>query len=166
MKYRLFIYQKDKNISSDSLMSLSAQKCRQAFRLDDRCDFAVKRSPLGKPYFESAPIFVSLSHADESVAVVIADCEIGLDIESKNRRLPDYDTQKKLAAKYFSPAERASLESGKYSFAELWVRKEAAVKLTGKGVSGMSHTCTEDGSVLFEKPDLPGFICYIAVKQG
>lgn len=162
MKYKIFLYEKNNDISSDSLICLSAHKCRQAFGIAEDVDLRVKRSPLGKPYFEGDPLFASLSHTEDKAVLVIADFPIGIDFERENRSLPTKKMQEKLGVKHFSPAENDAIACGDISFLEMWVKKEAAVKLTGEGISGMKSTDTENSSIVFLPVDIPGFVCYIA----
>lgn len=162
MKYKIFLYEKNKDISSDSLISLSAWECRQAFGLDESTSLCIKRTSLGKPYFEGNPLFVSLSHTEGTAAVVIADFPVGIDIEKAGRSLPSRDTIKKLEKKYFSPAENEIVSRGDMSFLEMWVRKEAAVKLTGDGISGMKRTDTAGGDIVCRSIRLDGFVCFLA----
>ena len=162
MKYRVFLYEKNNSVSSDSLICLSARECRQAFAIDEGTELVVKRSPLGKPYFEGNPLYVSLSHTENKVILVIADFPVGIDLEKEERALPSEKMQHKLGKKHFSPAENAEIARGKISFLEMWVKKEAAVKLTGDGLSGMKSTDTENSNIVCLPVAIPGFICYIA----
>ncbi|MGF1514012.1 MAG: 4'-phosphopantetheinyl transferase family protein [Elainellaceae cyanobacterium] len=106
-------------------------------------DFAY--SDRGKPYLNiaqvniaqvSAPLQFNLSHS-QNVAVYALTTEgaIGVDIE----RIRPVPKLARLARRYFSPQERASLEalSGLQRlehFFSLWTQKEAYVKATGEGV--------------------------------
>ena len=64
----------------------------------------------------------------------------------------------KIARRFFTAPEADALcacppEEITEAFFDLWVRKEAYVKLTGVGLAGMGSLCTLDGSVRFIRPD-------------
>lgn len=80
-------------------------------------------TPLGKPIItEPAGWGISVAHSDGVVAVVIAPCEIGLDIELRKERKSQRLTH------FFHESEKDC------DFYSLWVKKEAYGKLTGEGV--------------------------------
>jgi len=94
----------------------------------------------GKPYMTrpttgSAPRF-NLSHSGDFVVLVVAEVEVGVDVESL-RAVPNAE---RLALRFFSPVERravVSLEGGErdHAFLRIWTRKEAYLKATGVGVA-------------------------------
>jgi len=79
----------------------------------------------------------NLSHTDGLVACVVGrDCELGIDVESIDRRLDVME----LAPSVFAPAEVASLvgaapEERRDLFFCYWTLKEAYIKARGMGVS-------------------------------
>ncbi len=93
------------------------------FRIDSR----------GKPYTESAPVHFSISHSKNIAVCAISDKPVGIDIEFIR------DVNLNIAKRQFAPDEiRYVFEKWdltKQRFFEVWTRKEAYVKLLGKGVS-------------------------------
>jgi phosphopantetheinyl transferase len=81
----------------------------------------IRKTKYGKPYFPHENLFFSLSHSKNYVLCAISNSEIGADIEEPRP---------------FSPALEKRLCSGKelldFSFLELWVLKESAIKLQGR----------------------------------
>lgn len=124
----------------------------------------IARGEYGKPYFENIPIYFSISHTCDIWTCLMADFKVGIDIQiSKNL---DYE---KIAKRFFSKEEAIFVrENGKKSFFEIWTRKEAFVKYTGKGFSnqrfsGFSVVTEKDkkqclkerlDEVFFEKTDI------------
>ncbi len=121
----------------------------------------VQRDEHGRPYIErtasdASPRFdFNLSHAGRYVAVAIAVAEnenetprVGIDVEVPHRRID----KKRLAERFFSPAERARLEDARYADAEflrIWTKKESYLKFLGTGLSGgMQNADTENATAL------------------
>ncbi len=118
----------------------------------------VRYDAYGKPYFaDKESIDFNLSHADNLVACVLSVSEdgvtaatpVGVDIQ----RIPDRIEQaERVAERYFTPAERASLPSGAEkdtylaAFTRLWTRKEAYVKCLGLGMAQMASSDTEEAA--------------------
>ena len=107
----------------------------------ERVEFAVTKE--GKPYLKSHPeIFYSLSHSGEYVICLIADRNVGADIESNKRKLFQDGNEEKLLAlaqKSFSREEYEGLvhltkKERDELFLKLWTRKEAYGKTLGQGV--------------------------------
>ena len=79
----------------------------------------------------------NISHSGDYVLVALADrLEVGVDVESM-RPLPDLMA---VAARFFSPAERAILQAlpadrREDAFFAVWTRKEAFIKAVGMGLS-------------------------------
>ncbi len=114
----------------------------------------------GKPYIKGLPeeMYVSVTTADEVMVVVFSGKPVGVDGEhmarfenDTRRKKPDYIG---LAERFFSPDEvecvrDADVEAER--FAEIWVRKEAYVKYTGKGLSDFSNFSVTDGIKFYNK---------------
>ena len=92
----------------------------------------------GKPQVTAAatPIHFNVSHSSDMALYAISrSCVPGVDIEHLNR---DVEVEA-LAQRFFSPRERAELQSipaidRKCAFLAAWTRKEAIVKSTGDGL--------------------------------
>lgn len=114
----------------------------------------------GKPYIKGLPeeIFVSVTTADEVMVVVFSSKPVGIDGEHMARfetaateKRPDYIA---LAERFFSTDEAEYVRDGDVDaerFAQIWVRKEAYVKYTGKGLSDFSNFSVTDGVKLYGK---------------
>ncbi len=83
----------------------------------------------GKPYLPNSEWQFSISHSGDTVLCGIHHGEIGADIE-KTRPYND-----RVAKRICSPAEYAYIGGDSTRFLEVWTRKEAYAKLTGKGLS-------------------------------
>lgn len=87
----------------------------------------------GKPYTDSAPVHFSISHSKNIAVCAISDKPVGIDIEFVK------DVNLNIAKRLFAPDELQYVfekwDLSKHRFFEIWTRKEAYVKLIGKGVS-------------------------------
>jgi len=90
----------------------------------------------GRPYLKSPRVKnldFNISHSGDCIAVAVADCPIGIDVE----RIKPLDI--KIAAACFTEQELKYLGSrrGKQleKFYKIWVLKESFVKAAGKGLS-------------------------------
>ncbi|MYX99282.1 4'-phosphopantetheinyl transferase superfamily protein [Streptomyces sp. SID486] len=108
--------------------------------LVQRCP--VCAGPHGRPHVRGARCAVSFSYADGVVAASAADHPVGIDIERLsgpaartgtpgNRGLQHFLTRAEIDRVRGSPAPRPAL-------LRLWVRKEALVKVTARGLPAMA----------------------------
>ena len=91
----------------------------------------------GKPslafadHHNAPSIHFNLSHCRKAVACVVADCEVGIDVECFGR-------YKDSLARHICNDEElvriAIASSPDTEFTRLWTQKEAVVKLTGRGI--------------------------------
>lgn len=92
----------------------------------------------GKPALADFPDFhFNISHSHERLALLFAPCECGVDIECGSRKV-DYTP---IMARFFKPAEIRSWQQQaepQQAFFRGWTRKEAYLKATGEGISGLS----------------------------
>ena len=91
------------------------------------------RTPAGQPRLALADLCTSLSHADGIVAIALASGPVGVDVELRATR-----SLRPIADLVCTPAElcgtgRAPIDEA--GLLELWVRKEAALKAAGLGLS-------------------------------
>lgn len=97
------------------------------------CDeLILKKGKYGKPYIENDKCFhFNLSHTDCAVVVAVSDEEVGVDVEKIKR------VDLKVSNRFFSNAEKEFInltpERTNNRFFEIWTRKEAYVKCSGKG---------------------------------
>lgn len=103
-----------------------------------RCRLCADGGDHGKPYLDGAPeLDYSVSHAGRLVLLAwSAGCRVGADVEWLDRRLDPH----LLGARTLAAAEQADLDALPAAdqparFLRLWTRKEAAVKLTGHGLT-------------------------------
>ena len=94
----------------------------------------------GKPFLvrtpADLPLHFNLSHSRDRVLIAIARTPVGIDLETP-RRLGDFEG---LAQRFFSPGEVRALARIPASqrldaFFACWTRKEAYLKLIGRGIS-------------------------------
>ena len=85
---------------------------------------ALKKGEHGKPYIEGFSCF-SISHTGGIWAVLVADCECGLDIQQSRK----CDT-KAIARRWFAPEDAAKITSCD-DFFRVWTRREALTKALG-----------------------------------
>jgi len=91
----------------------------------------------GKPYLKDEPgIFFSISHSGNRVLCVVADSEVGCDVEKSGR------CRERIASRYFSEGECLQItavedgESKELLLTKIWCLKESYGKMTGLGLSG------------------------------
>ena len=93
----------------------------------------------GKPYFVGSSWHFSISHTDRHAFCALSLRPVGIDGEEKDRQV-----KPGLAKRILSPGEYARYEQAEdknLALLKFWVLKEAAGKLTGKGVRGFpNHT--------------------------
>ncbi|MCR5829435.1 MAG: 4'-phosphopantetheinyl transferase superfamily protein [Lachnospiraceae bacterium] len=96
-------------------------------------DIEIKRTLLGKPFIAGYDnYYFSLSHCDNLILFASDNTPIGVDIE-KSR-----SSYLKIAERFFTINEINKIKDSKNpkeEFLLVWTRKEAYVKLTGKGLS-------------------------------
>ena len=93
----------------------------------------ILRAEKGKPYFKELPLQFSVSHTDDLwVCLISASTEsLGVDVQQIKETRQD-----KIAERYFTDDEKEYLkEKGESVFFEIWTRKEAYAKYTGRGLS-------------------------------
>ena len=101
-------------------------------------------SPTGKPALEGTRWRFNLSHSGPvALCALAAERQVGVDVE-RLRPMPEAG---RLAARFFAPAERESLErlegtAQEAAFFACWTRKEAFVKATGEGFGRDLHSFT------------------------
>ena len=101
----------------------------------------------GKPYVESAPFHVSVSHSGPYVVCAVDEHVLGVDVEVIR------GAEEKFMRRACSDAEMAYIRYGDAGcfqrFWECWTAKEALFKLTGKGpLLSLSRLALPQGVVL------------------
>ena len=88
----------------------------------------------GKPYFADSNVHFSISHTKNHAFCVVSEHPVGIDAEELDREI-----DLRLAEKILSPGELARFEVAedkRLALLKFWVLKEAAAKLSGKGLQG------------------------------
>ena len=94
----------------------------------------IHREDRGRPFVPGKPLDFNISHSGDFVAGAFTRIgRVGLDIE---RMRPDRDLVG-IAQRFFAPEEAQDIKRGPLEvFYRLWTAKEAALKMTGQGLSG------------------------------
>ena len=119
-------------------------------------------SDSGKPCFADGCRFLSISHTDEYVVVVVSNTPVGIDVETKNRNayavmksfLQPREIEYVMACDI--PADEALL---------LWSAKEAAFKLASDKVAVLKEICMvpQNGGYKVIYPDGATAVCSVHV---
>lgn len=116
----------------------------------------------GKPYIENSNIEFSMSHSGTIAVCVISDKPVGIDIE----RIRDANIN--VAKRLFAPDEQIYVfekwSLSKQRFFEIWTRKEAYVKMLGKGITYFPEFSTM-GDKNIETHIRNKYIVSVAVKN-
>lgn len=106
------------------------------------CNIAFEPGPDGKPRLKDEPpagLHFNVAHSGEIAAVAVATGrEVGVDVELVRCPVPGIDAVRP----YFSARELAAIDALTGSaqareFYRVWSRKEALLKATGEGLSGL-----------------------------
>lgn len=99
----------------------------------DKKDVRFRVEKGGKPHIEGIDVNFSISHSGTIALCAIADSPVGIDIE----KIRDMDLS--VAKKHFAPDEQdyvfEKMSLSRQRFFEVWTRKEAYVKMLGRGIS-------------------------------
>jgi len=157
---QLYFYGKEKkHTSSDTDSLICKAVCSYTGKAFTE---SIRRTGKGKPYIENG-LFIGASHTLSTVVIGVDEKNFGIDCEDPTRTVRDREL---ITKRFFSEDETRYIQSfpedkRDRAFLELWVKKEAYVKFTGDGLSGISKT---DVTKLrgFEKvPNDYGLIIYI-----
>ena len=93
----------------------------------------ILRAEKGKPYFKELPLQFSVSHTEDLWVCLISDGTepVGVDIQQIKETRQD-----RVSERYFTDDEKVYLkENSRNTFFEIWTRKEAYAKYTGRGLT-------------------------------
>ena len=140
---------------------------------------AFEREERGKPCFKGKPLSFSISHCEGLVCCGFlkreSRGEIGIDIERVKKGLSDdeYRRLKNIYRRFFFESETSESkdeckEEFAFSFAELWTKKEALIKMTGEGFSSVGKTDALLAEILTDKVSLAekDFILTAAISKN
>jgi len=152
-------------------------------RKQGRVNFKFAHNKYGKPYIKklsrkkggqiiNREIYFSLSHSSHMLICAVSRYNIGADCQFIN--IKDIKICRKIAERFYAPQEILylnNLPECEYinNFFEIWAKKEAYVKYTGKGLSeGLStFDVHELDGVRFERvmPELTGAYIYLCCGE-
>lgn len=119
-------------IQSSKAYLLLCQGLKEFYGISDKPRFGYEK--YQKPFLPDYPqIHFNLSHCKEAVMCVINDVPIGCDVESVYRKQSD-----SLIEHCFNETEISQIknaEKPEIMFTELWTRKEAVLKCSGRGLN-------------------------------
>ncbi len=117
----------------------------------------IERRKGGKPYFPLLELEFSLSHSEELWMCAFSEGPCGLDVQ-KIRPC----SWEKIAERHFGKQELRYAELfGEEGFFQLWVRKEALGKYTGKGFFGATPPLADQEHRLVDRVNLDGKELYL-----
>lgn len=132
---------------------------------------SLKSMPSGKPvaYVDGKEIFVSISHSGDFVACALADTPVGIDLEAKREIKPEF-IRRVLNESELRFVKSSSSETE--AFLKIWTAKEAYLKMTGEGLSGLSKAEVlpfikgeeKDGTV-FKSSNSEHYVCSVIFEQ-
>ena len=171
---RIFEYcqKKDRCRSLAASLLLKMALEREGICYDEGC-FAQKTG--GKPYLLlQSGLFFSLAHAQEMAVCVIADQEVGVDVERKDRLTGKKEEQKlKIAKKMLTPEEWKLWKKEEYrteTLISIWTKKESYVKMTGRGLTEKLMTIDTLSNAFYQQMLLDDMyilsVCTALVDEG
>ncbi len=153
---------KSDGVRRESVMAftLLMTALRQDFHVEDEIEFVYNEQ--GKPRLTHHPdIYFNISHCQQAVACVIANREVGVDVERRGRY------KETLARHILSDEEWQRLERSEQvdlDFTILWTKKEAVLKKTGTGISGgMKRVLEECGKDDIKTYVSEQYVCSVAI---
>jgi 4'-phosphopantetheinyl transferase len=127
-----FKYDIDKKLTLYSEILVRSLICEKVGIKNSEISFI--RNKYGKPFLQDYPKFhYNVSHTRNAIAVAISDDPIGVDIEKIRK------SEIGIAKKFFTENEFKYVTGNSKNiderFYEIWTKKEAYIKYTGKGLS-------------------------------
>lgn len=141
----LFLYEGDR-ANTDMLIRQSLYQYAQSEGMTLEAEPVIKRTNNGKPYFDNiADVHFSVSHTGQMWVCLMADFEVGIDIQEMRKV-----KVKEITDKYFGPEEEHYVALwGDDGFMDLWVRKEALVKYLGSTLAKcLRYEVAENGDLM------------------
>ncbi len=132
---RIYCIPTEKELNSHQLIVKHYELYCKENGLNFNDDIKIQHTNSGKPYFENSDIHFSISHTSELTVISFAPFNIGIDCESTTRKIKHAMLIKE---KIFSLREQAYATDTE-RFIEIWVKKEAYAKYTGKGLSDVRN---------------------------
>ena len=134
----------------------------------ERDNLKIMRSDTGKPYLEGGAIEFSESHSGDYFVCICGRTPLGIDIEilreneDNSRELSN--KYGKIAGRFFTESEALYAAISETAFLDVWVRKEAYIKLTGLGLKqGLSGFEAASYNHLYDSVDNAGKYFYKSI---
>lgn len=144
------------------------------FKAESIC---LKNLHSGKPvaFIGDKEIFVSISHSGDFVASAISDTPVGIDLEVKREIKPDF-LRRALNEEEFAfvrdNESHCHSRQERMRFLQVWTAKEAYLKLTGEGLSGLkgAHVLPlikggEKDGLILKASHTADYACTVVYKQ-
>ena len=129
-KIDAYSLRKDKNLSLGAGILLKVALSKIGLNLNEQ---TIEYRQNQKPYLLNSSIYFNISHSQDKVMCVLADSEVGCDIEKIE------DVNISVAKRYFNKQEYEIIKNQKqqvekkFMFFRLWTLKESFLKITGLG---------------------------------
>ena len=126
---------------------LLLQKALKESKIWNKNDsYYLRRTPEGRPFLSGSQADFNISHT-EGIVVCALECEgslprVGVDAERLRGGMTD--RIRRVAERWFTEGEREQLRlvESEETFLRIWTGKEALVKYTGEGISGLKKADT------------------------
>ncbi|MBE6030086.1 MAG: 4'-phosphopantetheinyl transferase superfamily protein [Clostridiales bacterium] len=150
---------KRKEFLQDTLKEYVRRSCGKSIDIIGNFDIGI--GEYGKPYIADKDIEIgfSISHSGNYWGCIVGDEPVGLDIQV----VEDRCGISAIAERFFSESENDYLKRedergfGLEAFYDIWVRKEAYIKLTGRGIGqGLSSFSVADINGLYKSVNNKG----------
>lgn len=145
-KVKVVLFKAYKRIDRDLSRKLFLKAVDLCFSEEERPKKRACRED-GKPIFiDRSEVKFSVSHSENwYLAAFCIDSEVGIDVEVLRQVNVK---QERIAKRFFDPSEQEILKREPADFLKIWTKKEATVKLNGKGIGGLKST-DEDSKKLY-----------------
>ena len=139
MKNKFYLFVKEtKGEAKYESRGLLREAAEAFFREEKIPEEEILKTPLGKPYFPSGNMHLSLTHTGNLFAAVFSLFPIGIDAEKKD------EEKRGVALRFFSKKER------KMPFSHVWTAKEAVAKIDGRGLGVIGKVRVEEDFAFLE----------------
>lgn len=132
----LYYYDKKPHHTSLDTDKLIGESIRRYLSIDG--EILVMRQKNGKPYVDKKyGVCVGVTHTDRIIIIAVSHDNFGIDCEETTRKVCRFE---RICEKYFSENEKKCVYEStekNNAFLDIWVKKEAYVKFSGAGLSGM-----------------------------
>lgn len=156
---RIYLYEGEFPRGDDGFDMIKAAAELYAKEKDLQYPFAeaqIIREEKGKPYFSNIPIEFSLSHSGILWMCMFADMPCGLDVQEVKEC-----AYEKIADRYYTTREQHYVKLwGLKGFFDIWVRKEALGKCTGRGFFSEPPDLADENHELYSSVLYEGTLYY------